>query len=86
LKKLEDIVFKYEKAIKKGLDAFSLPMNHDPEKKLKTYENRIKYIEDKLLWCDKYLDMMQSDLWDQQIKIMRMRNASRSLLTEPCSR
>jgi hypothetical protein len=49
LKKLEDIVFKYEKAIDKGLDACSLPMNHDLEKKLKTYENRIKYIEDKFL-------------------------------------
>jgi hypothetical protein len=32
LKKLEDVVFKYEKAIEKGLDACSLPMNRDLEK------------------------------------------------------
>jgi hypothetical protein len=57
LKKLDDVVFRYGKAIEQGLDAHSL-MNHDLEKKIKSYEDRNKDQEDKFLWCNNDLERM----------------------------
>jgi chromosome segregation ATPase len=41
-------------------------MNHDLEKKLKSYEDRIKDLENKFFWCNDSLDRMESDLWDHE--------------------
>jgi hypothetical protein len=41
-------------------------MNHDLEKNLKSYDNTIKDLEDKFLWCNNTLYRMESDIWDQE--------------------
>jgi hypothetical protein len=63
LQLVEDTIFRYGSVIERSLDAHHL-INIDMEKKFKSYEARIKDIEETYVHIITHLDRFQALMWD----------------------